>query len=61
MSYTIVRVNDEPNSAQLKEIIIDASTDVSALPTDVADGSSAYTKDLSHIYLFKGGAWTEVG
>lgn len=61
MSYSIVRINDEPNSAQFKELIIDAPADVSTLPTDVADGSRAYTKDLSHIYLFKGGAWTEVG
>lgn len=61
MSYSIVRVNDQPNSTQLMEYIIDSASDVSALPTNVADGSSAYIKDLSKIYLFKDGTWTEVG
>ena len=61
MSYSIVKINDQPNNPLLKEFIIDSTTDVATLPTDVADGSSAYVKDLSKIYLFKSGTWVEVG
>ena len=62
MSYSIVKINDKPNNPLLKEFIIDSTSDVVNLPTtDVADGSSAYIKDLSKIYLFKSGTWVEVG
>lgn len=61
MSYSIVKTNDKPNSPFLKEYILDSASDVATLPTDIADGSSAYTKDLAHIYLFKSGVWEEVG
>ena len=62
MSYSIVKVNDQPNNPLLKEFIIDSASDVATLPTtDVADGSSAYIKDLSKIYLFKSGTWVEAG
>lgn len=61
MSYSIVKINDQPNNPLLKEFIIDYASDVATLPTDVADGSSAYIKDLSKIYLFKSGTWVEVG
>lgn len=61
MSYSIVKVNDQPNNPLLKEFIIDSASDVASLPTDVADGSAAYIKDLSKIYLFKSGTWVEVG
>ncbi len=50
-----------PVDTELTEFIIDSSNDVDSLPTDIADGSSAYTKDLSKIYLLKDGTWTEVG
>ena len=42
MSYSVVKINDEPNSPLLKEYILDSASDVATLPTDVADGSSAY-------------------
>ena len=62
MSYSIVKINDKPNNPLLKEFIIDSASDVATLPTtDVADGSSAYIKDLSKIYLFKSGTWVEAG
>lgn len=61
MSYSVVRVDDEPNNPLLKEFIIDSALDVITLPTDVADGSYAYTKDLAHVYMFKGGSWGEAG
>lgn len=61
LSYSAVKVNDNPVNTKLAEFIIDSASDVSSLPTDVADGSSAYTKDLSKIYLLKDGTWTEVG
>lgn len=62
MSYSIVKVNDQPNNPLLKEFILDSVSDVATLPTtDVADGSSAYIKDLSKIYLFKSGTWVEAG
>lgn len=61
MSYSVVKINDEPNSPLLKEYILDSASDVATLPTDVADGSYAYIKDLSKIYLFKSGAWVEAG
>lgn len=50
-----------PADTKLTEFIIDSASDVSSLPTNVADGSSAYTKDLSKIYLLKDGTWTEAG
>ena len=61
MSYSIVKVNDKPASTELIEYILDSASDVSNLPTNVADGSSAYIKDLSKIYLLKDGTWTEAG
>ena len=61
MSYSIVKINDKPNNPLLKEFIIDSASDVATLPIDVADGSAAYLKDLSKVYLFKSGTWTEVG
>lgn len=61
LSYSIVKVYGMPVDTELTEFIIDSSNDVDSLPTDIADGSSAYTKDLSKIYLLKDGTWTEVG
>jgi hypothetical protein len=61
MSFSIVTVNGKPNSQDLKTIIMDSESDLSILPLDVADGSSAYTKDLSHIYNFLNGTWVEAG
>lgn len=62
MSFALVRVNGQPNSDKLKEFIIDSESDVSSLPTtDIADGSVAYIKDLSNIYMYKNGSWIEVG
>lgn len=62
MSFSVVRINGEPNSDKLKEFIIDSASDVSSLPVvDVADGSVAYIKDLSSVYIFKDGQWAEVG
>ena len=61
MSYSLVKINDYPVSTQLAEYIIDSASDISTLPTDVADGSTAYIKDLSKVYLLKSGTWTEVG
>ena len=61
MSYSIVKINGKPSSPLLKEFIIDSEDDVNSLPTDVVDGSSAYTKDLAHIYLFMSGSWEEAG
>lgn len=61
MSYSVVKTNDKPDSPLLKEYILDTASDVEDLPIDVADGSSAYVKDLSKIYLFKSGTWVEVG
>ena len=61
MSYSIVKINDKPNNPLFKEFILDDPSDAVTLPTDVADGSYAYTKDLTHIYIFKSGAWGEVG
>lgn len=60
MGYSVVKINGMPTSTQLVEYIIDSESDISSLPTGVADGSTAYTKDLSKIYLFKNGSWTEV-
>ena len=57
MSFSIVKVQDRPISTQYTEIIMDSSSDASSLPANVADGSIAYTSDLSSIYLFKGGSW----
>lgn len=61
MSFSIVKIYDKPVSTQYTEIIMDDSSDVSSLPTNVADGSVAYTADLSSIYLFKSGTWTSTG
>ena len=59
MSFSVVKINGDPNSPDLKEFIMDSSTDASSLPTDVADGSVAYTSDLSKVYVFKSGTWVE--
>lgn len=59
MSCSIVKVNGEPNSTLLMEYIMDSEADVSSLPVNVADGSFSYTKDLSCIYVFKGGSWVK--
>jgi len=61
MSHAIVKVNDKPNSALYTEYVIDSTSDVSSLPTNVADGSIAYTANLAHIYILKSGTWVEVG
>jgi hypothetical protein len=61
MSASVVRVNGQPNSPKLMEYVLDSPSDVSGLSTDVADGSQAWTKDLLHIYIFKGGTWSEGG
>lgn len=61
MSYSVVKTNDKPDSSLLKEYILDTASDVEDLPIDVADGSSAYVKDLSKIYLLMSGTWVEVG
>lgn len=61
MSYSLVKVNGKPVSTNHVEIIIDSSSDVSSLPTDVADGSMAYTSDLTSVYLFKSGTWVPRG
>ena len=60
MSCSIVKVNGEPNSTLLMEYIMDSEADVSSLPVNVADGSISYTKDLSCIYVHKGGSWVKV-
>ena len=57
MSISIVKVQDQPVSTQYTEFIMDSSSDASSLPTNVADGSIAYTSDLSSVYLFKNGSW----
>ena len=57
LSISVVKVNDKPASVDYKELIMDSSSDVSSLPTNVADGSVAYTADLSSIYIFKNGTW----
>lgn len=59
MSLSIVKVNGMPNSPTLTEYIIDGPEDINDLPTNVADGSCAYTPDLSHIYNLKSGVWVE--
>lgn len=61
MSVSVVKINNEPNSPLFKELVMDSTSDVSSLPTDVADGSIAYIKDLSHIYICKDGVWGEAG
>lgn len=60
MGFCLVKINDRPNSPNLKEFILDSVSDKYNLPLDVADGSIAYTKTLSNIYIFKSGSWVEV-
>ena len=59
MSYSIVKLNGEPNSPNLMEIIIDSASDVSSLPTNIADGSIAYVSNYSKVYTLKSGVWVE--
>ncbi len=61
MSFSVVKVNDRPDNPNLKEFILDSVADKYNLPLDVADGSIAYIKTLSNIYIFKGGSWVEAG
>lgn len=61
MSISVVKRNDKPNLISLTEFIIDSPSDVNSLPTTVADGSVAYTADLSAIYILKSGRWVENG
>lgn len=61
MSFSLVKINDKPNAQNLKEYIMDSVSDVPRLPVDCADGSVAYTKNLSHVYTFLNGEWTEAG
>ena len=61
MSISIVKMNGKPADATLTEYIIDSISDVASLPTNVADGSMAYTADLAYIYLLKNGTWVSAG
>lgn len=60
--FTPVRVGGKANSANLNEYIIDSVADVANLPVNIAPGSTAYTADLSLIYIMDNhGVWTKVG
>ncbi len=62
MSISIVKQNEAPNSIMLMEYMIDAESEISSLPTNIAPGSIAATADLNAIYrLNNSGTWVKVG
>ena len=62
MSVHIVKINEQPNSADYVEYMIDSASDVSSLPTNVAPGSFASTTNMLNIYrLSNAKVWTKVG
>lgn len=61
MSASLVKINDNPSSADLMEYIMDSASDVQSLSTDCADGSIAYTANLQYVYLLKNGVWVQAG
>ena len=58
MSYTIVKRGEGYESSMNVSIIMESSSDVASLPTDVAPGSIAYTADLGTMAIFGlDGSW----
>lgn len=60
--FTPVRIGGQANSANLNEYLIDNASDIANLPSIAAPGSTAYTADLTIIYMMDNhGVWKKVG
>ena len=61
MSYTYKYVKSGTPPYLKQEILLAEDASTSALPTDAPVGSIAYTPSLSHIWMWDGESWVEIG
>lgn len=48
---TIVKLNDKTGAANHVEVLVDSSSDLTALAGKVTPGSIAYTADLANVWM----------
>ena len=63
MAYKIMKsTSGVVDSAEKCEVMVESSSDLSSLPDNLAIGSTAYTADLTSIWIKAlDGTWTKVG
>lgn len=65
MAYTIVETSngrDTYPAPKTRSILVDSESDLASIPEDTAPGSTAYTADMTQMWMLdNSGVWKRIG